>query len=156
MRRENQICEIINDCLDDSLLNPKWFKIVKNLSFKPKGVGHCYIGAEAAFHLLGGRKQKIQSFVITHKWWQQGLAPGETHWFLKNKNGQIIDPTKNQFGKLKINYDAGKACGFLTKQPSKRCKILIERVLLKLNKKTPTINGWSQKNYLLNQHYTAV
>lgn len=91
--------------------------------------GHCYIATEALFHLYGK----------TH-----GYTPrvtriaDETHWWLENQNGDILDPTADQLPK-KFNYQ-GRACGFLTKNPSKRCQTLVERMkLLYMTVETPGI-----------------
>jgi hypothetical protein len=50
------------------------------------------------------------------------------HWFLKHENGLILDATSDQF-KTKPNYDLARGTGFLTKQPSRRAKNLMERLV---------------------------
>lgn len=81
--------------------------------------GHCYVASEVAYHL---------------KYKELGFKPhviktnGITHWFLKNINTkEILDLTSEQFDKP-IDYNNGKCCGFLTKNPSKRSKTLMERL----------------------------
>lgn len=84
--------------------------------------GACYIASEAAYHLLGGKSSGYKPMV--------GRVGQMTHWWLE-KDGKRLDPTKSQFMRykeLKKFYDAGKGCGFLTKEPSKNAKILLERV----------------------------
>jgi hypothetical protein len=84
--------------------------------------GACYIASEVAYHLLGGKESGYKPMV--------GRVGQMTHWWLE-KDGQRFDPTKSQFMKyrvLKKFYDAGKGCGFLTKEPSKNAKVLLERV----------------------------
>lgn len=81
-----------------------------------KLVGHCYVASEALFHLTGKR---LKPMYIRHC--------GKSHWFLKDKNGRVIDITAAQF-KRPIPYDKAKGKGFLTKKPSKRTRILIKRI----------------------------
>jgi hypothetical protein len=88
--------------------------------------GHCYIATEALFHLLKDNKRwkpMCASYNDEH-----GKA---THWWLVNKdNGNILDPTKEQYLPDEPPYHLGRGCGFLTKNPSKRAKIIINRVNL--------------------------
>lgn len=82
--------------------------------------GHCYIATEALFHLYG--KSHGYTPRVTR-------VADETHWWLENQRGNILDPTADQFRKRfeQFNYQ-GRPCGFLTKNPSKRCQILMERM----------------------------
>lgn len=58
---------------------------------------------------------------------------GEPHWFLKHRiTGKVVDPTAGQF-KSSPPYAKAKGKGFLTKQPSRRCRVLITKVQKKLN-----------------------
>lgn len=99
--------------------------------------GNCYVTIEALWHLLGGKKSVWQPAYVKHE--------GDTHWFLakktfwwvaKNKkpvegfwkNVMILDPTRKQFRK-RPPYELGRACGFLTKNPSKRAKKLMNKML---------------------------
>ena len=82
--------------------------------------GYCYIAAEALFHLLGGKESGCKSFYIKHE--------GQSHWYI-TYHGKIIDITAAQF-KNKPNYTKGIGKGFLTKRPSKRAEILINRIIL--------------------------
>jgi hypothetical protein len=106
-----------------SLLRKDWFKA--NLG-APHSTGFCYIAAEAAFHLLGGKSNGLNSYCAVY------LEDGEkcTHWWLKNDTF-IIDPTDSQYFELGLKppYHLGKRAGFLTKQPSKRAMRLMEMVL---------------------------
>ena len=53
---------------------------------------------------------------------------GEPHWFIKHvASGLSLDLTGGQF-ETRVPYKKAKGKGFLTKQPSKRAQILIERV----------------------------
>ncbi len=79
------------------------------------------MASEAAYHLLGGVNSQFKPCHVKHE--------NETHWFLRHKTtNEIIDMTAGQF-RTTVPYDLGRGCGFLTKQPSKRAQILIERLL---------------------------
>lgn len=59
----------------------------------------------------------------------------EPHWFLKHRiTGKVIDPTVGQF-KTTPDYGKAKGKGFLTKNPSRRCRVLITKVLTHLKQK---------------------
>jgi hypothetical protein len=49
------------------------------------------------------------------------------HCFLKHSSGFILDITKHQF-KSKLDYSKGIGKGFLTKDPSKRTRILLKKI----------------------------
>jgi hypothetical protein len=115
----------IQRSLSDDLLSPAW----RELRTSNPLSGHCYIAAEALWHLIGGKASGYQPHVMTHATWPAGLDPGETHWFLR-KGGSILDPTAGQFDGG-VEYDKGRPCGFLTKEPSRRAQTLIERTQTK-------------------------
>jgi len=83
--------------------------------------GHCYIIAEASFHLYG-KKHGFKPKVIKTPTW--------THWFLQHQDGRKIDLSAEQFGKTRIPYELSRGCGFLTKLPSKRAQKLIRNLQL--------------------------
>jgi hypothetical protein len=82
--------------------------------------GNCYVTCEALYHLLGGKDSGWKPMRMTVEF--------DTHWFLIHSSGIVLDPTKNQFNK-KIDYTKGIGCGFLTKNPSKRAKELMSKLL---------------------------
>lgn len=92
--------------------------------------GNCYVTCEALYHLLGGAKSGLRVFTLKHE--------GDTHWYLEKwvthwsgweeEMVMRIDPTVKQF-KRKPDYSKGKRIGFLTKQPSKRAKALMEKLV---------------------------
>lgn len=119
----------ITPFLTPDLLNPKWKKL--NHGGHPLK-GHCYVAAEASFHLLGGAAKGYSSFVLNHRAFPEGLKQGETHWFIKNRlTREVVDPTAAQFS-AKIPYGRGIACGFLTKRPSLRTQKLLTRMGLSI------------------------
>lgn len=86
--------------------------------------GHCAVAAEAAYHLLGGREAGWMPIVLPRK-----VLGNNTHWWIRHKDtGEIFDPTSEQFGDDEIPYKLGRPCGFMTKHPSRRAKIVIDRV----------------------------
>lgn len=85
--------------------------------------GHCYSASEAIYHMLGGKASGLRP--------ANGRdANGVVHWWLKSKDGRIIDPTATQYTSIGLNppYEAGKGGGFLTKEPSRRAQTIIDRV----------------------------
>jgi hypothetical protein len=80
--------------------------------------GHCYHGSEALYHLLGGKAAGLTAMFVKHE--------GQPHWFLK-KNHEVIDLTAEQFQSLPP-YHLARPIGFLTKQPSKRAKLVMEQL----------------------------
>ncbi|MBY0403018.1 MAG: hypothetical protein K2X66_03910 [Cyanobacteria bacterium] len=112
--------------LTPDLLNKMWR--AKNEASGNPLVGHCYVAAEALFHLLGGKKAGWQSMMLNHTAWPQGCDPGETHWFLRHTSGLIGDPTAGQYEGQPIAYSLGIPCGFLTKAPSQRAQRVLETI----------------------------
>lgn len=105
-------------------LQPRWR--IENIKSGIPSTGFCYAAAEAAFHLLGGKKAGWKPMCVVY--YEDGIK--STHWWIV-KDGKIIDPTKSQYTKcgLKPPYHLGKGCGFLSKNPSKLAKLLIESKL---------------------------
>ena len=81
--------------------------------------GHCYVASEALWHLLGGYKSVWRPTFIRHE--------ATPHWFLRGPQGAVLDPTAEQFA-TPVPYAEGIGKGFLTGQPSKRARIVIDRV----------------------------
>lgn len=80
--------------------------------------GHCYVASEALYHAMGGKAAGLKPMYVKHE--------GSPHWFLKTKDGKIIDPTADQF-KTPVPYHEAKGKGFLTKEPSKRARVVLKR-----------------------------
>lgn len=81
--------------------------------------GNCYVATEALWHILGGRRSG----------WKVMRVPTaqDNHWFLQ-RGKLILDPSRRQFRKLLPFYAGAKRAGFLTRQPSKRAKALIQQL----------------------------
>lgn len=108
----------IEQTLTDDLLKTAY----RTIPNRHATTGHCYAASEAAFHLLGGGEHWMSCC---------GRDSTGTHWWLKHKaTGQILDLTSQQFthfGKIPP-YSNGRPVGFLTKNPSKRAVIIIDRL----------------------------
>ena len=116
-----EVIRKVRSVLSDDLLSKKYQYIIE-LKKKDVSTGHCYIAAEALYHMIGGKKSGYASYVARDE--------DETHWWLQNKSGQILDPSKQQYTKMGLRppYHNGRACGFLTQKPSKRAKIIMKRI----------------------------
>lgn len=121
LQNRQVLIDRLQSVLDDSLLKPMY----KNMDRKTNTEGHCYASAEALYHILGGKESGLTPQVA--KFETDGITM--THWWLKDKNGDIIDPTSNQFTDSQPPYHLGKGAGFLTKHPSNRAKTIISRIV---------------------------
>lgn len=90
--------------------------------------GNCYVACEVFYHLMGGRAAGLTPHVVR-------MPSGETHWFLTQVTDhdwvRIIDPSFGQFTRRERDlfpeiYADGRGCGFLTKKPSARARVLID------------------------------
>jgi len=77
--------------------------------------GHCYVASEALWHLTG---------CVLHVYRARD-PQGITHWWLQDGD-KIIDPTAAQY--TTPPYEQGRRAGFLTKNPSRRARILMEKL----------------------------
>lgn len=94
--------------------------------------GHCYIASEALYHMLGGKESGLKP-CNGRLWDIQDMGniacatSGIQHWWLEDEDGNIIDATADQFPDG-FPYESGRGRGFLTAKPSKRARILMERI----------------------------
>ena len=107
----------IQNALSDDLLKPKYRK--PNM---PSLYGHCYVASEALYH-MGAKEQGFRPC------WARD-DNNVVHWWLQDNRGRILDPTANQYTDQGLTppYDKGRLGGFLTRQPSKRTKALMEKL----------------------------
>jgi hypothetical protein len=85
--------------------------------------GYCYVAAEVMWHILGKVDWKPMCATYNDT---KGRA---THWWLVNKyTGKIVDPTKEQFLPNNPPYSIGRGAMFLTQEPSKRAKLVIDKL----------------------------
>ena len=92
--------------------------------------GHCYAATESLYWMLGGPNGEYTPYVLSQLTSPDLLGAGETHWFLRNKAGRILDVTVEQFEGCPINYTQGKANGMMTNPVggSKRARTIMARV----------------------------
>jgi hypothetical protein len=106
-------------------LSPDLLKLKYRFMHDPANptAGHCYHAAEALWHLLGGEDSDWKPQVHRED-------DGVTHWWLRHASGAIADPTAAQYQNDPLPYERGlgKGCGFMTREPSRPARILIERV----------------------------
>lgn len=97
--------------------------------------GHCYIISEAYFHLNGGYTAfTVERCEVPVKEPNDGGTVRFTHWYLRHRDtGEVLDLTAEQFTEyehddVEIPYEDGVSTGFMTKEPSKRAKQIIDEV----------------------------
>lgn len=95
--------------------------------------GHCYVASEAFLHLVGGKSAGWKPMFTRHY--------DQPHWFLQHNIGGRVDITASQFDEP-VKYHVARGKGFLTKQPSKRAQIVIDRALVLLKQSDLCIDGW--------------
>lgn len=108
--------------LTDDLLTPEWRRKKSQFPLTaPEGFGHCYVASEALYWLWGRQNG-----------WKPAVLRDRcgTHWYLR-KGRMNLDPTSTQWSGQRIPYEKGRGCGFLTLGPSKRCRVLIKRLVMK-------------------------
>jgi len=103
----------VRGALTDDLRRPPWRGSTCPVE------GHCYVAAEALYHLLGGAGAGWTPAQMAHE--------GGPHWYLRHRDGRVLDPTAEQFD-TPPDYARGRGRGFLTREPSRRARIVLERV----------------------------
>lgn len=106
------VIQLIKKNLTVDLLKPYW-------RARARGPldGHCYVATES-FYALYGKANGWKPYC--HR-----SSNGDTHWWLQN-GLEILDITAEQF---ETEYDYSKGHKqFFVNYPSKRCKIIIERI----------------------------
>ena len=123
-----EVRQMVQKALSPELLKGRWRTEQGTLD------GHCYVASEALWHLLD--KTLWQPHYAVY----EDAGGRATHWWLVHKDTlEIADPTKEQYDGYNFldknleagvpPYKIGKIGNFLTKEPSKRAKIVIDRVL---------------------------
>lgn len=115
-----RMIEAVHEALVDSVRNNLTPDLLKP-QFRDTDfpTGHCYVASEAIYHLLG----PDSGFYPV----RLRMPDGVVHWWLANSDGDVLDPTHDQFSHP-VPYNQGKPGGFLTKEPSKRAQEVIRRV----------------------------
>jgi len=87
---------------------------------RPQGAtsswGLCYVACEAVRFLA---EEELHPRTVRV---DEGV-----HWFLVTDSGEVVDPTADQF-RTPPRYEDGRGRGFLTKEPSKRTRVLLGRI----------------------------
>lgn len=114
VKKIDRVVEKVKSHLTDDLRQPQYRGKENCLA------GHCYVASEAVYHMLGGQRAGWVPQSVQHE--------GGPHWYLKHKfSGYIIDPTASQFD-TPVPYEKGVGRGFLTRQPSKRTQVVLDRI----------------------------
>lgn len=114
------LVDMIRSVLSPDLLHP-----VYRGAWDHPLTGHCYIASEA-YKQLASVMYGDDVTVWFIRVGKSSFVNGVPHWFLKHE-GDIIDITAPQF-RTPVPYDQARRKGFLTKYPSKRAWIVIDRV----------------------------
>jgi hypothetical protein len=115
-----QSIALVQNALSPDLLKGRWTVVPPDAHATE---GHCYVAAEALWHLLG--REHWQPMCASY---QDEHGPA-THWWLVHKvTGRRGDPTREQYGEQEPPYHLGRKAGFLTKQPSRRAQIVLDRI----------------------------
>jgi hypothetical protein len=133
VKQIRQVVEAVQAACSPDLLKPEYRRAVQNGAHPL--TGHCYAASEAVYHLLGGKAAGLTPMVMAAP---KPDGTRGTHWYLRCDDKRLaatstryIDPTWSQFG-VPPMWTEGRGAGFLTRQPSKRAKTLIEKALLSL------------------------
>ena len=127
-----QVREAVRSSLTNDLRKPKYRNNSNAMA------GHCYVASEAAYHMLGGKEAGWTPQQINHE--------GDSHWYLKNKDGRILDLTSDQF-KTSVPYDEGKGKGFLTVEPSERAQTVMDRAQSRIKTQAPLAKEWDETKH---------
>jgi len=119
---------VIQDCLTPDLLKPTYRK--ENTT-NPM-YGHCYVASETAFYFIW--TMMFGDKYINYRPYQNKDSSGISHWWLQNDSKEILDITAAQYTSKGLTppYANGVYRSFLTKLPSNRAQIVIDRVIDKI------------------------
>lgn len=111
------VVDQVRAVLTPGLLKPGYRRLVEQGAHPM--TGHCYVASEALYALLGGKAAGYKPASLAHE--------GSIHWWLVSADGQVIDPTADQFT-TPVPYENGRCRGFLTREPSARAREVLRRV----------------------------
>ena len=116
----NSVTHISKSLLTPDLLPKKWItRNITNPTF-----GHCHTASGVLYKIFGSKNVKLY----------RGFDGEIYHWWVQDKEGNIIDLTSEQYTSLGKTppYDKGEKAGLLGFDYRKRVNILLERVNSKL------------------------
>jgi hypothetical protein len=114
-----QLGKLIVAQLTPDLLAPQFSKMSQ--AERNSLFGHCYVASESLYHLAGAKRSGLRPRRVR-------IADGHWHWWLVDREGNVIDLTAGQF-ENPPDYAAGVRAAFLSKRPSVRAKKLMARVV---------------------------
>jgi len=91
--------------------------------------GHCYHATEALYHII--RDFQLPAEFMEFKPCRGIDESNIAHWWLQNEQGDILDPTAEQYKSRGIQppYHNGRFRPFLTKEPSKKAKTIMKQIM---------------------------
>lgn len=86
--------------------------------------GHCFVATNAFWHATGGPQGKYQP--------RQVRVEGESHWFLVDDRGHVVDLTASQFS-TPVPYAQGRRVGMRARpggdaRPTERAQAVLDRI----------------------------
>lgn len=105
---------------DDAFFNQPGHEhkaLLSAINDKIPDIHHHYLAVEVLSHLLNDKSWIPHS--VNHE--------GKTHWFMKNRNGEILDPTSDSF-KSKVPYEEGRPTKLMSARPSNKALEVISHV----------------------------
>lgn len=130
--KEQSLVKQIQAVLTPDLLKGSWSKNA-DPSRSPM-YGHCYASTSALWHMLGAMSSGYTPYVLSERNYPELFKNGESHWYLMNKSGHVLDVTAEQFDQP-LDYSKGIANGMMVHPAGgdKRAKTIISRVLARQN-----------------------
>ncbi len=144
MMNENEmylLCQALRRVLRDS---PE-LRQSKYLVQKHPMAGFSYVASEALYH-LGAREAGFIPVTLR--------VGDDVHWYLRHPDGRLLDPTADQFREHPpslLERRSARGRGFLTRHPSKRCRIALER-LDEMRRATPPGTTRDALNVAMEHH----
>lgn len=118
---ETSAIRTVRSTLTPDLLKPEY----RARNRKNPMAGHCAVATQSLYHLLGGKHAGYTPMQLQHE--------GASHWFLRARDGHVLDATADQF-RTPVPYAEGVARGFMTPRhgrrvqpPSQRAQVVIDR-----------------------------
>jgi hypothetical protein len=137
VRRRGRGSRAINPALVRAVQDQLTPDLIRQEHCVPTGVSplecHCYHAAEAVYHLAGGKRAGLVA--------ARGPLRGGTHWWLETDQGRVIDPTASQLPSG-YPYHQGTRAGFLTREPSERARVVMDRVKRRGSRSVVTPAGY--------------
>lgn len=115
---------------DPEILDDVWRELNARYPNIPS-TGFCTLASNAVYHLLGGKSVGLTPMQASYK--DPRIKGRASHWWLKDADGNIIDPTWDQYTELDKEppYEKGVGRGFNTRVdvPLKAAQKLIDHAL---------------------------